>query len=307
MILLIVLLGALGATLYIFYSQLSADPIAFIPLPRNETPIETKPIDYSQSQQFYPNMRFQHSKISYGFEPGCDSKKQTTTVEALAEISEKTMLVFYPSSTPEIIITCTELAPQPKVERHFVAGEGGPTEIINATQFSVIKQGKISLYRDEKCSKPHIAVHELLHALGFDHNADPHSILYPTLDCSQEIDQYLVDRLNELYAIPSKPDLAITELSALKTGRLVNFTIEVTNEGLIDAASVSMGLYGDGKLIRSFDFDNVPVGTRKTLTVSDLTIGRSVEKLKFVIDPNNNIDELNRENNLEELLISATD
>lgn len=302
-LLLIILFGVLGYGIYIFWDQYSAESVPFTHISKNEGNMQQEVIDYSQSQQFYPNMRYASERISYGFEPGCDSSKKESMLGALNIVSNLTVLEFYSSSSPEIIITCSELAPEPKNKDHFVAGEGGPTEIVNASQFSLIKQGKISLYREDKCSEPHIAVHELLHALGFDHNQNPSSILYPTLDCTQKVDQYFIDKIDQLYNVPSEADLVITNLEASKTGKYLDFSVEITNEGLLDATNVRMSLYGDGKMINDFDFGDVPVGTRKTLNVGNYTISKSTKTLKFIVDEKNKIKELNKDNNIEELVI----
>src|SRR3989344_6683226 len=127
----------------------------------------------SNSSQFYSNMRYKDSNISYFIEDDCSDEKRSEVLSAFAEISAKTILTFYQSSEKhEIKIYCSEISPTPQEEGHFVAGEGGPSEILNTTLYAVILSGKISLYRDDECKQPKIAPHEILHALGFDHNSN---------------------------------------------------------------------------------------------------------------------------------------
>ena len=57
----------------------------------------------------------------------------------------------------------------------FIAGEGGPSNITKSGDFSVITHGSILLIKESKCERPNIAIHELLHALGFDHSENPNN------------------------------------------------------------------------------------------------------------------------------------
>ena len=55
-------------------------------------------------------------------------------------------------------------------EGKFIAGEGGPTNITVSGKYNVITHGSILLIRESRCSIPTIAIHELLHVLGFKHS-----------------------------------------------------------------------------------------------------------------------------------------
>ena len=114
-------------------------------------------------------------------------------------------------------MSCSDITPEPTQKDHFVAGEGGPTLVINTTVYAIILEGKIALYRHEICDEPQIALHELLHALGFDHNSNSKSIMYPITNCAQELDDYIVQTINQLYSVPSRGDLLIEEIDANKS------------------------------------------------------------------------------------------
>lgn len=297
LLLLFVLLGIAG---YLLYDRLPRESIPFVPFVSNTTPP-----NYTSSVQFYPNMRFKEARISYFIEEACSEGKRTNAKEAFEALEDSTILEFYESSNAEITVICSELAPQPERRRHFVAGEGGPTEILNGTLYSVIVEGTFSLYRDETCSTPHIALHETLHVLGFDHNDDPRSILYPTLNCEQTLDDYLIEEINRLYSTPSQADLLVHSVSGSKAGRYISFEIQIANQGLQDAEETSLRVYAEGAFVKEFELQVIPIGARKILTVTNLNVGRRAERIEFRIDETNQIEELNELNNREELIVTA--
>ncbi len=309
-ILLIVLfLVILCATAYIWYEfVLPKKPVEFVPINhlKSDKNISQVLVDYNQSQQFYPNMRFTELRISYGFDTACSDKKKDAMQEALTLIQDATALIFYFSlSDPEITVTCSQLAPEPKTMGHFVAGEGGPIEVLNTTRFALILKGKIALYREERCAQPNIALHELLHVLGFDHNNNPESILYPTLDCEQSLDSYLIGELNRLYSIKSAPELLVTSASATKTGRYLSFEVETSNQGLKTANNVVLGVYADNELVKTFDIETLEPGTRKILTVENVRVSREATNITFFVDPENIVDEIDKTNNKYQLVLAA--
>lgn len=298
---LVLLLIGLGVSLYFFYQQSTAEPIALVRFNLSQPIQQTVDMNYTHSAQFYPNLRFPSSRISYGFEPGCDENKEVNVKGALAILSDKTILQFYEDAHPQISISCSDQSPPLEKHNYFIAGEGGPTEIVNTSLFSVIQGGKILLYKDEKCTTPHIALHEMLHVLGFDHNQDPTSILYPTLDCKQKLDDYFVDDLNALYRVPSKPDLTITHVNATKEGRYLSFDIEIINQGLVSASGVSLEVRTESTSVKEFDLSTIEIGTRKTLSVSNLRIPSSAQTLKFIVDGTHRIEEIYEDNNEADL------
>lgn len=300
-IIVLILLIGLGAAIYFLYLNFPGKPIEL------ELAEQTKPKTpqktYNSSVQFYQRMRFSERLITYGFDPVCDEKRKSQVELAFRQIEEKTVLGFQNSQTPQIEITCSELVPEPENKGHFIAGEGGPTEIINNTLYSVILKGKISLYRNEKCSSPKIATHEILHVLGFDHNNNPSSILYPTLDCKQETDQYIIDELNSLYQAESAPDFVIQGVSGNLAGKYLSFEIEVLNQGLKDADGVILAVYGDGDFIQNFVLGSISVGTKKILAVENARATRTTKTITFIVDQNNIIREIDENNNKKELII----
>ena len=95
--------------------------------------------------QFFPNMRYKKDIISFYVEPACSAKKDAEIRSALGTIAENTVLTFYErADDPELRYLCSEVAPKPEERGHFIAGEGGPSKIINTSVYAVILSGKVS-------------------------------------------------------------------------------------------------------------------------------------------------------------------
>ena len=301
--LLIVFLLAFAGAGYFLYMQLPTAPITLHATPQDDN--LSAPRQYSTSKQFYPNLRFATYVITYGFEEACSDEKKASVREAVSILEFESVLDFneQPTRDAQIHILCSEIGPEPEQTGHFIAGEGGPTEIINTTLYSIIREGKLSLYRNENCDKPLIALHELLHVLGFDHNSNPRSILYPTLDCAQELDRYIVESINALYEAESLPDLVITNANATKEGRYISFSIEIVNRGLVETNDAKLEVLEGKQVLQTFDLGNLDIGVRKTLSVQNLRASRSGSEILFHVVSSSR--ELNENNNY--LALSATE
>jgi hypothetical protein len=278
---LIVLIMLLSYSAYFIYDNFPREPTAFESFKLNESYASGISLN---ATQFYPNMRFVDRTISFEIEPACDESKLKNIRGGLNVISEKTSLRFFESkNNPQITYYCSEIAPDPSDESHFVAGEGGPTDIVNASRYSVILKAKVSLFRPERCDEPKISVHETLHALGFEHMSSKESVMYPLTDCSQKLDESIIEELNRLYKGDSLPDLGIEQVSAVKKGKYIDFMTVIMNKGLKDSAKSGLEVYGDGTLLDSFDIGELEVGSRKFLNISNMLGERSINELKFVI------------------------
>lgn len=261
----------------------------------------------SNYTQFYPNMRYKDKNISYWIEPACGETKTKAIIEALGAISNKTVLTFYlDGKGAEIRYLCSRTSPTPEQESHYIAGEGGPVQIVNASMYSVILIGEVALYRAERCDRPQVAIHETLHALGFNHNPNPKSILYPVTDCKQEIDEYISRDINNIYVTESLPDLAIENVKADKAEGYLSFDITMANIGLEDAEGVKLSVRSDGTRIKEYGMGNIPIGSRKSLKVSGVVmpIVLTTNKLVFEISTKDSVKEISSENNRVELSVA---
>lgn len=260
----------------------------------------------SQGIQFYPSMRYRDKVISYSISDLCERAKRNDVERAFSYISDVTILRFKESPEGEITILCSNVSPKPEEEGHFVAGEGGPSEIINTSNYALIFSGKVALYRRAKeCVKPNVAIHEILHALGFDHNNNQNSVMYPLTECEQTIDSYIINEINRLYSTDSLPDLAIENIIATKIGRYINFNITIGNFGLQDSLNSSLLVYADDSEVGRFSLEKINVGSRKILTVQNLKGPLRSDNLVFEVIFNGK--ELDKENNKASLKLEKVE
>ena len=300
---LFLLLVALGIASWYLYQFWPREPITLDRVVVDEP--STIVLNDVPSKQFYARMRYADKSISYSIASSCSSERADSMREAFSNIEAITVLKFVESSKSEINILCSDVAPEAGQENYFVAGEGGPSRVLNSTFYSVILEGKISLFREDICSGAKVATHELLHALGFDHNNNKNSILYTTLKCDQTIDSEIIDSINELYSTASLPDLTVYSVNATKGGKYLNFHIEILNQGLVTSDSLSLGIYSNDKLIDTFDVGAVSVGARKILDVENLKVPSGANSIVFFADYNNSISEFDEFNNKATLKLSG--
>lgn len=247
-----------------------------------------------EEMQFYENMRFANPNISYRIS-NCPLQKQNEMEYAFEIISNMSVLDFYVvNNNEEIFVTCDS---RNKVEGDlFIAGEGGPTNITQAGEFSVISHGQILLIRESKCKDPNIALHELLHVLGFKHSSNPNNIMYNISKCDQVIGDDIVGLINRLYAYPSYPDLVFENVSAQMKGKFLDVNISVRNNGLKDADVAKIIIYADGKKIKEVELEPLQIGYGRMMVLGNIWIPQIiVNELEFYIDYNGN--ELEKENN----------
>jgi len=289
-ILLFVLLLTLSLGIYVLWTNAPQQEKAYESFNANITSYHI-----SNESQFFQNMRYRDRRISYQISDSCSKNKQEDIETAFSILDEKTILEFYPSINGEIQILCSNIAPKTEEKDHFIAGEGGPSEIINASYYYIILSGKVSLYRSEVCDTPQIAIHEILHALGFNHKIDKNSILYPITSCNQEIDSSVIEEINNLYKVDSLADLAIEKAEATKRGEYVNFNITLVNFGLKDADKSILTISTEKGAVKDLEVGKIPLGTRKEISVTNLKVSRNTNTLIFNIETTEN--ELTLENN----------
>ncbi|MFH1326826.1 MAG: CARDB domain-containing protein [archaeon] len=246
------------------------------------------------STQFYQNMRFPTQRISYKIDD-CPLQKRDDMLRAFNIIAEKTILSFYESqNNQEITIVCDS---KNKIEEGlFIAGEGGPTNITKTGEFNIILHGKILLIKDSSCPNPNIAMHELLHVLGFDHSENPNDIMYPISKCNQEINPFTINLIDTLYSIPNYPDLVFENISAVMHGKYLDLNMSVRNNGFTASPPSNIKIYADDKLVKEVALEPLKIGHGRIISLTNIWITKiSVNELKIIID--SNFDELNKGNN----------
>jgi len=234
--------------------------------------------------QFYPNMRFPSTDITYLIEEGCPLQKRSEMVGAFNFIQNLTLLKFYPvKNNEEITISCEEESKSTD-NGMFISGEGGPTKILSSNNFNVIFSGKILLLRESNCERPNVEIHELLHVLGFDHSENKNNLMYPVSKCSQTIGNDIVDKINELYSFPELPDLQLESISAKISGRYLDINVSVQNSGLKDSQPGTLKIYGDDQLIKEFDLKEIKMGYSLSVSLTNIWVSkREIKELKVIV------------------------
>jgi hypothetical protein len=270
-------------------------------------PLNTTELDFSKNtnsnftldnssghMQFYENMRFPSPRISYRID-GCPLNKKGEMEEAFVIMENLTVLEFYPVIMgEEITINCDDKA---QFEGNlFIAGEGGPTNITVAGDYNIITAGKILLLRESQCSRPNIALHELLHVLGFDHSMNSDNIMYEITKCSQTIGDDILDFINKIYSVPPNPDLIIEDVSGFMSGKYLNVNLTIRNQGMISSGIGKIVIYADDKKIKEIEVDSLEVGYGTKLSLSNIWINKiSLDEIKFVVETD--FKELSKSNN----------
>ncbi|MEI6849748.1 MAG: matrixin family metalloprotease [archaeon] len=262
---------------------------------------------YANQGQFYPNMRYPDRIITYSVSDSCNAQKKLDIDSAFSILENKTILKFDKiSANGQIDFLCSNISPSSTDKDHFVAGEGGPVDVFISGKYYVIMSGKVSLYRDEKCSTPQIAIHEILHALGFDHNNNQKSIMYPVTSCDETVDSYISDEINLLYADYSYADLIINNADASKAGKYMDFSTQISNIGLKDAKDVTLHLYAGNTEVKNISLGDLPIGSKKRIDGKDVTVPKDAATIRMIVSIGAGQRELNLNNNELELNVISS-
>ena len=259
-----------------------------------------------ESEQFYPNMKFNHNSISYQIGSACSQEKRDRMISAFKELSSKVSVIsFYEVlTTPDIEVLCSEYTKQAPEGDYFIAGEGGAREIIQTGRYNIITEGIVLLHGNPhefyECSWANIELHELIHVFGFDHSADKNSLMYPYLNsCDQKLDASIINTLKDLYSEENLPDLYFKDINVIKKGKYLDFNLTVKNSGAIDAKDVSFAVLDDGQLVKTFGLNDLVFGGGMMVGIQNLKlIHKNPKEIQFVIDKDDLIKEIDEENNI---------
>lgn len=301
-LLLILLIAALLVLAYFLYQMIPGTPQSM-----NVSFLHTPAVGNFSSdvKQFYPNMKFNHNRISYDIDSACSLDEIQRVQEAFKGLEDKVdSISFYEiNGGADIDVSCSQQ--KEKVQKDFfIAGEGGAREIIQTDRFNVITNGTVLLYTSpvgfSDCSWPNVETHEILHVFGFMHSSNKNSIMYPYLEgCNQQIDASIIEQLKSLYSQDNLPDLGFDNVNAVKKGIYLDFNATVKNFGDVDADSVILGVLDNGNKLQDFNLKNIPYGASIVYTVSNLKLdSRASSSVEMVIDPDNRIREIDESNNV---------
>ncbi|VVB79243.1 Uncharacterised protein [uncultured archaeon] len=248
------------------------------------------------NMQFYSNMRFPDRKISYKISSFCSLSKKAEMESAFGIVENLTVLSFYPGgSDAEIFVSCQE---RDNIDSSglFIAGEGGPTKIIQTDNFNIIQGGEILLVRTSECQTPNIPIHELFHVLGFVHSINEGNIMYNVSRCNQVIGEDIPRRINELYSVDSLPDLSFENATAFVHNRYVDINMSIRNNGLKDSEQAKIKIYTDDVLLKEIELNPLKVGYGRTISLGNIySQERTIDVLKIVIE--SSFEEIDKKNN----------
>ena len=248
----------------------------------------------TNDMQFYKNMRYQNSEISYRIY-NCPLYKENEIEQAFSTLSNLTILNFYPISYDEEISATCESRGKTRGGL-FIAGEGGPIKITSTQNFNVIFQGELLLIKESKCENPNIGLHEILHTLGFNHSSNPKNIMYNISKCGQIVGEDIINKINELYSVKSYSDLSFENVSAVMNGKYLDINLSIRNHGLKDSETAKLIIYADEKFIKEIELNPIKIGYGLTISLENILVLKiNVNELKFLIE--SDFDELNKNNN----------
>jgi len=258
------------------------------------------------SKQFYSNMKFNHKDISYKIELNCEDNKRERVLIALDLLSKEVGNIKFHavSNNPDIEISCSEQVKSAYNPDYFIGGEGGAKEVIQTGRYNIINQGVIYLYEDNigslNCDYPSVEMHELMHVFGFGHSENKNSLMYAYLEsCNQKLDSFIIQELKRLYAEENLADLYIENLKTVKKGRYLDFNITIKNSGSVNANNVSFSVLSDGKVAGTNELEDITYGAGVTISIQNFKLNeRNPKEIKFVLDRENRINEIDKENNV---------
>ncbi|MCK5617595.1 matrixin family metalloprotease [Candidatus Pacearchaeota archaeon] len=244
--------------------------------------------------QFYPNMRYVDSNISYRI-GDCNIHKTNDAIRAFNEVENKTALSFYEvSEDEEILISCDSVS---KIQNGmFIAGEGGPSNITKLTSSYVILQGQVLLLEESSCGRPIVAIHEIFHTLGFTHSNNVCNIMYNSSKCSQEIGQDMIKLIDELYSYDPLPDLEIINVYGKLHDEYMDLNFSVRNDGLMDSGDSSIRVYSGNNAVKEIDIGVIELGAGVEVVLKNVLVGTKADNISILIL--HEFEEFDKDNNL---------
>lgn len=260
---------------------------------------------FAEVSQFYPNMKFNHNLISYNMDVACSDKKKNRMISAFNDLASKVNLISFYNvmGNPDIEVSCSDDKKESIDKTHFIAGEGGAKEIIQTIRYNVITNGTVLLYKETNqrdCEWANVELHELIHVFGFGHSNNSKSLMYPYLeDCNQKLDNSIIKELIRLYSEENLADLYFDKISAVKKGRYLDFNLTIKNSGVINSEKTKFSVLEDNEVVKDFDLDQINYGAGISIEIKNLKlISRTPKEIRFIIDKENLIKEIDEENNI---------
>lgn len=121
--------------------------------------------------------------------------------------------------------------------------------------------------------------------------------MYNFSNCKQTIGDDIINLINDLYSVPSYPDLIMTNASVVMNGRYLSLNATIMNFGLKVSGASKLAVLADDKVIKEVEVDGIDVGYGRTLMLKNIFVSQlSVDELKLSIEYL--FDELSKDNNI---------
>ncbi len=121
--------------------------------------------------------------------------------------------------------------------------------------------------------------------------------MYETYECGQTIGDEIPEFIDEIYSIPSKPDLSFESVDANLNGRYLDANLSLRNNGFKNSPASKIIISVDGKTIKEVEVPPVEIGYGRKISLSNLFVTNiNIEKIEFILS--GDFDEISKENNV---------
>jgi hypothetical protein len=108
----------------------------------------------------------------------------------------------------------------------------------------------------------------------------------------------IINEMSRLYSYEPLAELYFSEVEVVKHGSYIDFNLTVKNQGIVNTPNVTLVLYSDGEEVKTFDVGDTEYGGGRVLRTKNVKLpDNDATEITFVIDPQNNIEEYDKENN----------
>lgn len=181
-------------------------------------------------------------------------------------------------------------------------GEGGPVEAYTINDFVIIEKSEMLVtFTTKQCSEPIRVMHEIGHALGFDHSKNESSFMYQYEECNQVFTDELRQAVNKIYGEYAFPDLTITQANARWENNFLNISFWIENIGTRASQRSKVLVHIDNEVIWKDDIEPLLAGWYIDFSELSIFVETPPEKITIAVDPYDSLTEINEKNNFIEL------